>query len=190
MRVLGISSWEGGAEHSRLLAIIALPCILAVTAVKAEDLEHCYEAAGRMLVGDHELAINYYSHCINRGDLTVENLAISYNNRGLAHYHEGIYERAIQDYDAAIRLDPAYAIAYNNRCWIYGLKHRPNDALRDCNQSLRLSPDDPATLDSRALAYWLLGERDTARQDLERAREIDPLYPNWQKRLREFEGMF
>jgi hypothetical protein len=28
------------------------------------------------------------------------------------------------------------------------------------------------------------------RQDLERDREIDPLYPNWQKRLREFEGMF
>ena len=190
MRVLGISSWEGGAEHSRLLAIIALPCILAVTAVKAEDLEHCYEAAGRMLVGDHELAINYYSHCINRGDLTVENLAISHNNRGLAHYHEGIYERAIQDYDEAIRLDPAYAIAYNNRCWIYGLMHRPNDALRDCNQSLRLSPDDPATLDSRALAYWLLGEHDTARQDLERAREIDPLYPNWQERFHEFEAMF
>jgi hypothetical protein len=55
VRVLGISSWEGGAERLRLLAIIALPCILAVTAVKAEDLEHCYEAAGKMLVGTTNL---------------------------------------------------------------------------------------------------------------------------------------
>ncbi len=177
-------------EHLRLLAIIALPIILAVTAVKAEDLRYCYEAAGKMLVGDHEHAINYYSHCINRGDLTVENLAISHNNRGLAYHHKSIYERAIQDYDEAIRLDPNYAIAYNNRCWTYGLIRRPNDALRDCNESLRLSPDDPATLDSRALAYWLLGDRDKARQDLERAREITPSLPTWQERFREFEEEF
>ena len=125
----------------RPLAIIALPFILAITAVKAEDLEYCYEAAGKMLVGDHELAINYYSHCINRGDLTVENLAISHNNRGLAHYHEGIYERAIQDYDEAIRWAHAFLCAIgcpvgggwlergNGAAWLLrgNPRKRPND---------------------------------------------------------------
>jgi hypothetical protein len=33
-------------------------------------------------------------------------------------------------------------------------------------------------------------DEDKAQQDLERAREIDSLYPNWQERLREFEEMF
>jgi hypothetical protein len=33
-------------------------------------------------------------------------------------------------------------------------------------------------------------DEDETQQHVERAREIDPLYPNWQERLREFEGMF
>ncbi len=43
---------------------------------------------------------------------------------------------------------------------------------------------------SRARAYWLRGEQDKAREDLKRARHLDPSYPTWQERFREFEGMF
>ena len=83
-------------------------------------------------------------------------------------------------------MDPTNARAYNNRCWIYGLTERPRDALQDCDESLRLRPDDAATLDSRALAYWLLDGQNQARQDLERARRLDPSYPTWQERFRQF----
>jgi tetratricopeptide (TPR) repeat protein len=37
-----------------------------------------------------------------------------YNNSGLAYYHKKDYDRAIADFEAALRLDPNYAAAKNN----------------------------------------------------------------------------
>ena len=41
--------------------------------------------------------------------------AVDYNNRGVTFGNLGQHERAMQDYDAAIRLDPTLATAYSNR---------------------------------------------------------------------------
>ena len=70
------------------------------------------------------------------------------------------------------------------------LTRRPKEALQDCNHSLRLVPDNPLSLDGRALVYWLLEKLGAARQDVEHAREIDPRFPTWQERFREFETVF
>ena len=168
----------------------SLSLVLAATGVCAANLEYCRKAADQVLSGGHELAIEFYTRCIDDGDLSVGNLAISHNNRGFAYYSSGLFEPALRDFDRAIGLDPDYAIAYNNRCWTYSVSLRPEDALRDCNESLRIDPQDAATLDSRALAYWLLGDRDKARQDLERARRIGASVPTWQERFRDFEALF
>ena len=46
---------------------------------------------------------------------TQEAYAIAYSNRGHSYYNKGQYDRAIANYDKAIKLDPKFAIAYNNR---------------------------------------------------------------------------
>jgi tetratricopeptide (TPR) repeat protein len=43
------------------------------------------------------------------------NSADAYNNRGTAYDDLKEYERAIEDYNKAIELDPNYALAYDNR---------------------------------------------------------------------------
>ena len=40
---------------------------------------------------------------------------IAYHRRGSAYSALGQHQRAIEDYDKAIELNPDYAIAYNNR---------------------------------------------------------------------------
>src|SRR5215468_12734454 len=44
-----------------------------------------------------------------------EKLAEAFNNRGIGYRLKGDYDRAIQDYNQAIKLNPRFAVAYNNR---------------------------------------------------------------------------
>jgi tetratricopeptide (TPR) repeat protein len=40
--------------------------------------------------------------------------AMAYNNRGGAYYNKKDYNRAIADYEAALRIDPNHALARDN----------------------------------------------------------------------------
>ena len=41
---------------------------------------------------------------------------VAYNNRGFTYLNLGEYQRAIEDLNEALRLDPQDALACNNRC--------------------------------------------------------------------------
>ena len=60
---------------------------------------------------EHENAIKHYTESIKyKPDNTT-----TYNNRGVAYYHIGDYNRAIEDYDKAIEIQPDLAELYYNR---------------------------------------------------------------------------
>ena len=67
-----------------------------------------------------------------------DNLAGTYNNRGIAYADQGVNDRAIRDYDEAIRLNPSYAHAYYNRGLAHLKKGDQDLAARDYNQAVRL----------------------------------------------------
>jgi len=124
----------------RLPAIMALLLILAVGNARAEGLFDCYRGEGAQEGGDPALAIVYYTRCIAWGGQTRENLAESYNNRGIAYADQGDYDRAIRDYDEAIHLNSSYAHAYYNRGLAHLQKGNQDLAVRDYNQAVRLDP--------------------------------------------------
>ena len=65
---------------------------------------------------------------------------MSYFNRGLAYYYYlGQHQRAIQDYDKAIQLDPNDAKAYNNRGFAY--HNLGQDAEADADKAKACSLD-------------------------------------------------
>jgi tetratricopeptide (TPR) repeat protein len=65
-------------------------------------------------------------------------VAATYNNRGNVYAMQGDYDRAIADYDEAIRLDPALASAWHNRGNAYARKGDADRAIADYNEAIRL----------------------------------------------------
>ena len=74
--------------------------------------------------GNFDDAIKYYTKAIEKWSYSdsYENKAGIYYNRGNAYHHKGEYDRAIEDYNEAIRLNPKDADAYYNRGYAYNLK--------------------------------------------------------------------
>ncbi len=63
------------------------------------------------------------------------------------------HDRAIRDYDQAIRLKPDYANAFNNRGNAYADKGEYDRAISDYDQAIRLKPDYAGPYNIKA---WLL----------------------------------
>jgi tetratricopeptide (TPR) repeat protein len=77
-----------------------------------------------------------------------EELAKVYSNRALAYLDKRDYDRAIQDYDEAILLNPTSAAYYLDRGDAYYYKEQHAKAIQDFDRSIQL---DPAAPD----AWWL-----------------------------------
>ena len=71
----------------------------------------------------------------------IENYdAQAYNNRGIAYAEKGDYDRAIQDYDKAIKLNLDFAEAYFNRGLAYAEKGDYDRAIQDYDKASELRP--------------------------------------------------
>jgi tetratricopeptide (TPR) repeat protein len=139
-----------------------------------DDADKCYEG-GRGHI-DPDRAIHHCTRAIRSGKLSQEDLAITYNNRGSVYDDKGQYDRAIQDYDQAVRLDPNYANAYNNRGIAYANKGQYDRAIQEYNQGLSLDPDDAIAYNNRGNAHADKGQYDRAIQDFNQAIRLDPDY--------------
>jgi tetratricopeptide (TPR) repeat protein len=93
---------------------------------------------------------------------------------GLAYHHKGLYDRAIEDYSAALRIDPDYAAAYYNRGNAYRGKGMPDRAIADYSAALRIDPNFADAYTNRGVAYGIKGLYDRAIADYTAALRIDP----------------
>jgi Zn-dependent protease len=83
--------------------------------------------------GRFDDAVKHFSKVIDAGgDPGV--LATAHTNRGLSEIRLGGWERAIQDFKEAIRLQPTLATAHNNLAWVLAVC--PVDALRNGQEAV------------------------------------------------------
>ena len=107
-----------------------------------------------------DLVIRSCTSVIRSGREPAEHLATAFYNRATAHRIQGWYDRAIQDYDEAIRLDPEYALAYNDRGTAYSRKAQPRRAIQDYDKAIRLDPGMTFAYSNRGNAHSSRGELD------------------------------
>jgi tetratricopeptide (TPR) repeat protein len=94
-------------------------------------------------------------------------LAVGYNNRALAYRYAKDYDRAIQDYNDAVRLKPTWAVPYNNRGVTYSRKGEYDKAIDDYTHAMGLDSNYPAPIYNRAVAQLQRGRPELALPDFE-----------------------
>ena len=72
-----------------------------------------------------------------------------FNNRGVAYKKQGDYDRALQDFNAALFIDSNYGEAIANRAEIYQAKRDYPSALKDLGEAIRIRPELPALFNER-----------------------------------------
>ncbi len=99
-------------------------------------------------------------------------------NRGIAYRRIGDLDRAIKDYDEAIRLNPRAADAFNNRGNAFRTRDEFERALHDYDDAIRLDPHYAHAFNNRGIIFLELGELDRAIADFDRAIGEESTYAN------------
>jgi tetratricopeptide (TPR) repeat protein len=99
-------------------------------------------------------------------------LAGAFIRRAYAYSRQGQYQRAIRDYDEAIRILPQdsatlnyRAIAYNNRATAYDNLGKPLQALPDAEKAVQFAPREPHFYATRGSIKQNLSDREGAIRD-------------------------
>jgi TonB family protein len=112
--------------------------------------------------------------------VTDENLksAATFYLRGNEYRANGEFERAISDYNEALRLDPKLASAFDGRGHSYLAKNDGDRAIADFNKAIRLAPNNPTFRLSRAgyYIYFRHANLDAAIADLDRVIALNPKF--------------
>ena len=105
----------------------------------------------------------------NKGD----KLAEAFNNRGIAYRLKGEHDRAIGDYNQAIRINAKFAAAYNNRGIAYDGKGDYDRSIADYDQAIKLKPS-AETYFNRGNAHLGKSHYDHAIGDYNQAIKLKP----------------
>ena len=101
-------------------------------------------------------------------------LAIAHNNRGDAYATKRDYDRAIQDYDLSIKLNPTFSKPFNNRGVAYQKKGDYDRAIKDFDEAIKLSPDYARAFANRAETNQRRHDYQSAVRDYDNAIRLDP----------------
>ncbi len=81
-------------------------------------------------------------------------------------------DRAIADYNEAIRLNPNLANAFGNRANAYVRKGNNNGAIADYNEAIRLDPKGAVNLCNRGRVKLKINDA-SGNVDIAKARQLD-----------------
>jgi tetratricopeptide (TPR) repeat protein len=123
--------------------------------------------------GHLDAAIEEYNHVI-RLNLSPQLASMTVMKRGSCYYAKHNLDRAIVDYDQALRLDPKNAAAYDNRGNALDARGDWDDSLKDYNESIQLNPRNAYVYVNRAILLMERGEFSSAFADYTKALTLNP----------------
>src|SRR5688572_9515160 len=114
------------AHALRRVAGALLLAAAAAAHGQVDDAERCAS-----ITGNPDLAIQHCTRAIDSGKLSGDTLAQMHYSRAFEWANKNDHDRAIADYDAAIRINSKYTNAYYNRGIAWGAKGDPDRAIAD-----------------------------------------------------------
>jgi tetratricopeptide (TPR) repeat protein len=137
---------------------------------------------------DTRPSLDICTRALTEEALSRRDRAATLVNRGIIHMQARDLPRAIEDYAAAIRLEPRLAEAHVNRG--IALLHQGGadaDAIAALTQGLRLGPNRPeVALYSRAVAHEIAGNVREAYEDYQAAAAAKPGWGDPVEQLKRF----
>lgn len=99
---------------------------------------------------------------------------IGHSNRGRGYDGKMDYDKAIEDFGAAIKLDPSHATSFLYRGAVHGKRKELDAAIMDLDQAVALRPDEGVIYLERGLAREARKEYPLALRDYDRAVDLLP----------------
>ncbi len=95
-----------------MLMMLVVTAFILILTGRADHFDDGYAAANQ---GQVDAAIYHYTQALQSGDLSRRNQARALNNRAIAFYQKGLYDRALADLDRAMQLAPEDLDIIRNR---------------------------------------------------------------------------
>jgi protein O-mannosyl-transferase len=134
-------------------------------------VNHNFGTALFRIKGKTQEAFYYYNRAISLS----KDYADYYNKRGIFYHILGQYQRAIEDYNEAIRLKPHKAEPYYyNRGTVYYKLAQYQRAVEDYDKAISLKPDYADAYSNRGTVYYKLGQYQHAIEDCNEAIRLKP----------------
>jgi lipoprotein NlpI len=116
-----------------------------------------------------DLAIAGCTHIIEDAKQKPKARGVAFYNRGNAYVLKGDHDKAIADFDEALKLDPKNASILNNRGNARSDKGESDAAMADFEAALKINPRYAAAYFNRGNALAAKGETDRALKDYDAA---------------------
>jgi tetratricopeptide (TPR) repeat protein len=107
-----------------------------------------------------------------------DRVPVAYNNRGIAFMKMGRLDKAVEDFNAAIALDPSDYLAYANLGKLYLNIGSFEKSIEYAGKAIVLAPLQPVPYNNRGISYHYTRRYDGALQDFNKAIELDRDYAN------------
>lgn len=162
-------------SYGFVAALVATTWVLSAT-IGLTALAQGYDQFSKKCYEDDnpDRAIEACSAVISAGVVDRQDLATAFKNRGNAYDDKGQYDRAIQDYDHAIAINPDDGNAFNNRGTSHRARGQYDLAIQDYDQAIGLLPNNAMTLNNRCFAKALASQLEQGLADCNESLRLRP----------------
>ncbi len=152
-------------------------------ATKVDDVNWIELTGSRLAISSVEIC----THAIEESGGYLEDLASSYNNRGVLLFAEEKFTEALADFDRAVEVQAELAAAHVNRGYTLVALQRWADSIPAFDTGIALGAPEPARAHyNRGVAHEELGHVREAYQDYRTASELDPVWEEPRRELTRF----